>query len=240
MTLAPDLISDTIETLRSLSNPERKELAKTYYPTRMEVIGVIVPDVRKVFKELKPILSAFTPNQMIEWAINLVHTNIFECQQIGYEIIGKDKKLMAQLSFMDLEQLNHNQDNWVSVDTYSANILGVAWRLGIVTDLEILSKTESMNFWIRRQALVATLGWNQKARGGTGNTEKTIMICQRFVDDHHDMINKALSWAIRELSKTDPKAVADFMENFNERLHARVRSEVWNKLKTGLKNPWLG
>jgi cobalamin-dependent methionine synthase I len=39
------------------------------------------------------------------------------------------------------------------------------------------------------------------------------------------------------LTKTDRSAVIHFMEYFDERLHSRVRKEVWNKLNTGLKNP---
>ncbi len=63
------------------------------------------------------------------------------------------------------------------------------------------------------------------------------MICNRFIDDHHDMINKAMSWALRELSKVDHPAVVDFMETHEPRLNNRVKREVWNKLNTGLKNP---
>ncbi|MCK5821418.1 MAG: DNA alkylation repair protein [Bacteroidales bacterium] len=239
MKSSSELITETIEALNSLANHERKELAKTYYPTKMKVIGVINPDVKIVIKQLKPEIKHFNPKQNIQFSKDLVHTDIFECQQIGYELLEKNKKLLPHLSMLDVEQLDHNQDNWVSVDTYSSYILGVAWRLGIITDLEILNKTESSNFWIRRQALVATLGWNQKARGGTGNTEKTLMICMKLMDDHHDMINKALSWALRELTKTDRNSVIDFMEEYNDRLHGRVRREVWNKVNTGLKNPIL-
>lgn len=231
------LLKDVIETLNSLSRPERKELAKTYYPTKMDVIGVVNPDLKPIVKFIKTKFKNSTAKDQILFAKDLVNTNIFECQQIGYELIGNNKKLIPHLTLQDLEQLDHNQDNWISVDTYSSYILGVAWRLGIITDLEILNKAESGNFWIRRQALVATLGWNQKARGGTGNTEKTLMICLKLIDDHQDMINKAMSWALRELSKTDRQSTIDFMEQFDDRLHNRVRREVWNKINTGLKNP---
>lgn len=229
------LLEDTIISLRSLADPRRKELAKTYYPTKMEVIGVVNPNIQLVVKHLRTELKNLSPREQIQFTKDLCSTNIFECQQVAYEFIGRDKKLLPQLSLQDVEQLDINQDNWVSVDTFSAYILGVAWRLGIVTDFEILSKAASPNFWIRRQSLVATLAWNQAARGGTGNTEKTLMICELMTGDHHDLINKALSWALRELSKTDRTATIDFMEEHHDRLHGRVKREVWNKIRTGLK-----
>ena len=51
------------------------------------------------------------------------------------------------------------------------------------------------------------------------------------------MVVKAMSWALRELAKRDPKAVADFIRDEDDRLAPRVRREVLNKLKTGLKSP---
>lgn len=50
------------------------------------------------------------------------------------------------------------------------------------------------------------------------------------------MIVKALSWAMRELSKHDKPVVGNFMEKYNDVLAGRVRREVNTKLKTGRKN----
>jgi 3-methyladenine DNA glycosylase AlkD len=58
-----------------------------------------------------------------------------------------------------------------------------------------------------------------------------------LVDDHEDMVVKALSWALRELVAHDPEAVRAFLGAHEEVLAARVRREVTNKLTTGLKNP---
>jgi len=56
------------------------------------------------------------------------------------------------------------------------------------------------------------------------------------VNDHHYMINKALSWALRELSKSYPQPVFDFIEKQKANLHKRVLREVVHKLETGTKN----
>ena len=51
------------------------------------------------------------------------------------------------------------------------------------------------------------------------------------------MIVKAVSWALRMLAAWQPEAVAEFVAEHEERLAARVKREVRNKLRTGLKNP---
>lgn len=237
MIIIPELVRDITRELRERQDKKRKELATGYYPTRMEVIGVTVPELKDLLKTVKPILKNLTPRQRIDLVHALLKTNIFECQQFGYESIIRDIKILQVLTPEDIRQMNVNQDNWVSVDTYSACILGVGWREGKITDQEIQHKIDSADLWQRRQALVATLGWNQKARGGTGDVEKTLWVCKQLVDDHEDMINKALSWALRELSKVDREPVIQFMESNEGRLHNRVKREVWNKLNTGKKNP---
>jgi 3-methyladenine DNA glycosylase AlkD len=59
----------------------------------------------------------------------------------------------------------------------------------------------------------------------------------KLIDDRDDMVVKAMSWALRNLISFDRQAVEVFLANHAERLAARVRREVLNKLETGLKNP---
>jgi len=49
------------------------------------------------------------------------------------------------------------------------------------------------------------------------------------------MVVKALSWALRELSKRDPTSVAAFLREHEMRLASRVRREVKTRLETGRK-----
>jgi 3-methyladenine DNA glycosylase AlkD len=51
------------------------------------------------------------------------------------------------------------------------------------------------------------------------------------------MVVKAMSWVLRELAVHNPQAVRQFLTEYDEVLAARVKREVRNKLRTGLKNP---
>jgi 3-methyladenine DNA glycosylase AlkD len=80
------------------------------------------------------------------------------------------------------------------------------------------------------------VGLNLKSRGGTGDTWRTLMICEKVIQYRDDMIVKALSWALRELSKNDKPAVQEFMKKNDTLLAGRVCREVYSKLETGKKN----
>jgi 3-methyladenine DNA glycosylase AlkD len=62
-------------------------------------------------------------------------------------------------------------------------------------------------------------------------------VCTGLLDDRDDMVVKAMSWALRELAKRNPRAVRTFLSEHGDRLAARVRREATNKLTTGRKSP---
>ena len=230
------MIQDIKLSLEEFADPARVEFASRSYPTQMKVIGVTVPHLKKVLKEVKTSTRTFPVEQKLQMVQRLVDTNIFECQQLAYEWIGNDRKMLAELTSEIVDSLGKNLDNWVSVDYYAALIVGYAWRTGVISTEKVKSFLESEEAWIRRIAVVATVSLNQKARGGTGDAARTLEICERVVDDHADMINKALSWALRELAKVEREPVVSFVERHSERLHKRVLREVGNKLHKGTKN----
>jgi 3-methyladenine DNA glycosylase AlkD len=51
------------------------------------------------------------------------------------------------------------------------------------------------------------------------------------------MVVKAMSWALRELIAHDEDAVREFIKEHEDVLASRVKREVNNKLRIGLKNP---
>jgi len=230
------IVKEIIAALEVLSDPQRIEKSKTYFPTSMKVMGVINPDQKAVIKELKDRYKQWSEHDWINLSKALVATEIFECQIIAFEMIGRNKKLLNALQFSDLADLGKNLDNWASVDLYSVGIYGVLWGKGVVGDSDIERLLKSDNHWERRVAVVSTVALNLKSRGGTGDTPRTIRVCEQVVDDHHDMIRKALSWALRELSKSDREAVVEFMEKYDSRLAGRVSREVHHKLEFGTKN----
>jgi 3-methyladenine DNA glycosylase AlkD len=64
-----------------------------------------------------------------------------------------------------------------------------------------------------------------------------LAVCKLLVEDHEEMVAKAMSWALRELIVHDPQAVWNFLDEYGQGLSAHVKREVRNKLVTGLKTP---
>lgn len=155
----------------------------------------------------------------------------------AYELILHHRLAQRSLKAKSLEDLGSGNDSWGEVDAFACYLAGPAWREQQVSDATIRRWARSEDRWWRRTAVVSTVALNNKARGGSGDTDRTLMICAILIADRDDMVVKALSWALRELSKRDPESVRKFLQKHDGILAPRVVREVSNKLETGLKNP---
>jgi len=158
-------------------------------------------------------------------------------RSIPYELILAHQAALRLLGQRELEELGRGLDSWWSVDSFARTLSGPAWHEGLIDDGVILKWARSRDKWWRRAALVSTVALNVKSRGGKGDVPRTLKVCRLLADDHEDMVEKALSWALRELVVHDAGAVRDFIAEHQARLGSRVRREVGNKLRTGLKSP---
>jgi 3-methyladenine DNA glycosylase AlkD len=86
--------------------------------------------------------------------------------------------------------------------------------------------------WSRRLALLATVGL---ARAGT-HTDRILQMVASVLDDVRPTIQRAVSTVLREAGTSDPEPVLVFVEEHTDRLPARTRLEVRNKIRTGRKD----
>jgi len=194
-----------------------------------------VSSVREIRREFSRRIASLEPELVIELGLQIVDSGV--PRFFVYELIQHHKKALRRLRPVQLEALGSGNNTWGAVDAFACFLSGPSWREGMASDALIRRWARSNDRWWRRTAVVSTVPLNNKARGGSGDSSRTLMICEMVVADRDEMVIKALSWALRELSKRHPVAVRKFMKHHSETLAARVRREVNNKLRSGLKNP---
>jgi 3-methyladenine DNA glycosylase AlkD len=193
------------------------------------------PNVRAIRREYSRKLRQADGAFVLELARELV-TN-YGYRGVPYELIRYHKAAFQSLGPAELEELGRGIDSWWSVDSLARKLTGPAWLNGQVPEEVIHRWARSKDRWWRRAALVSTVALNVRSHGGTGDVPRTLAVCRLLVDDHDEMVVKAMSWALRELVPHDQDAVRAFVSEYEGVLAARVKREVRNKLETGLKNP---
>ena len=193
-----------------------------------------VPRIRPIRRGISKRIAKARPRQVLELARVLID---LELRGWAYELVHFHRPTLRSLDAGAIERIGAGVADWASVDVLGTQLAGPAWLNGQITDLDVHRWARSPDRWWRRTALVATTGLNVRTRGGHGDAPRTLAVCELLADDRDDMVVKAVSWALRELIPWAPDAVERFLSEHEGRLAARVKREVRNKLRTGLKNP---
>jgi len=194
------------------------------------------PALRALRREYSKRMEAAPAREVIEVGAALIAGRCVH-RFVGDELIASRPDALGILDLTELERLGSGISSWDQVDCFACYLSGPAWREGRVEDIAIVKWAKSKDRWWRRAALVSTVPLNVKARGGRGDTRRTLRICNLLIEDRDQMVAKALSWALRALVDRDRDAVRQFVEENEGRLSAMVRREVRYKLSTGTKKP---
>lgn len=195
------------------------------------------PFVRALRKSWSAKLKGESAADVIALAQALEGHRPQETKWVAYELVRFHPAAYGAITEAELEGFARSMASWYAVDAFGTILFGPLWAKERVSDALVTRWSTSPDRWLRRSALVATVGLNARGSGGAGDAARTLPICRTLAADRDDMVEKALSWALRALSQRDRAAVEGFVGEMGDRLGARVRREVRAKLTTGKKNP---
>ncbi len=218
---------------RSLTLNDPKEVALAIDAELCALRVRNTPSERAVLRRHSRMLKGANP----EFVLDVARALLKEHRWLAYELIAGHKAAFQSIGEAEVEEFGHGINSWGSVDSFARTLAGPAWLRGQVSDELIGRWAHSEDRWWRRAALVSTVALNMRSRGGKGDTRRTLAVCCLLVNDHDDMVVKAMSWALRELVMHDADAVRGFLSEYEDVLAGRVKREVGHKLATGLKNP---
>ena len=194
-----------------------------------------VPQLRAFRRTISPRVEDFDRGEILALALRLIrHSDA--ARYVAYELVQHHRSTAAALTEEEVVALGEGLDSWHTVDGFAYTISGRAWKRGNIDDHAVLSWTESPDVWWRRAALASSVILH-RSPAAERHVERAMIVCEALAADREDMVVKALSWALREVAKAEPERVHAFLARHDDVLHARVKREVANKLRTGLKNP---
>jgi 3-methyladenine DNA glycosylase AlkD len=191
--------------------------------------------MRAIRRQYSERLAGAASGFVIQLSVRLLEEPDPFCRFVAYELVRYHRPAFENLRPGQLLQLGEGINSWSSVDGFACYLAGPTWHAGRLPDLMVLEWTQSTDCWWRRAALVSTVALSR--RGTVDDVRRTLEVCAALVSDRDDMVVKAMSWALRELSKRHPEKARKFLGDHRRNLAARVIREVENKLATGLKNP---
>ena len=177
-------VKDVLDKLQSKAQPEQLEGMAKYGMTVEQRLGVSVPDMRKLAKEI---------GRDHKLALDLWRTGIAEARIVA-AMVGDPDKLTEE----EMEDWVKGINSWDVCDQVCMNLFEknqLAWR-------KIADWSEREEEFVKRTAfsLIACLAWHDKKASDEKFIELLPVII-RGATDERNFVKKAVNWALRNIGK---------------------------------------
>ena len=205
-------VEDLVKELKAVANPDDAVAMKAYMKNKFEFLGVKTPARRKLAKAFfKPQTDLVIDWNFINEAWNYPYR---ELQYVALDYLEIRKKLLAPSDLPRLKKLAQTKSWWDTVD-FLDRLVGSIIAQFPETKATILSWSCDEDIWLRRLAID-----HQLLRKEETDIEIFEKILVNNLGQTEFFINKAIGWALRDYSKTNPDWVRDFIERHQAEMAA--------------------
>ena len=205
-------VEELVKELKAVANPDDAVAMKAYMKNKFEFLGVKTPARRKLAKTF----FKQQTDSVIDWNfINEAWNNPYrELQYAALDYLEIRKKLLTPSDLPRLKKLAQTKSWWDTID-FLDRLVGLIISQFPETKEIILSWSCDEDIWLRRLAIDHQL--LRKEETDTGLLEKILV---NNLGQSEFFINKAIGWALRDYSKTNPDWVRDFIEQHQAEMAA--------------------
>jgi 3-methyladenine DNA glycosylase AlkD len=218
MTFASDFLAALEPPLQALADRKRAIGAQAYMKDIAPFFGVATPERRALVKKIAKTLPTPRSDELGATARKLWKLDEREFQYAACDLIGIHWSQATKNFLADhVEDLIVSKSWWDTVDSLgSVAISPLTDKYGCEKLMDKWNK--SSNIWLNRAAI-------QHQRGRKYETDVKLIL--QYCDDHSNsdefFIVKAIGWALRDISKIDPRSVRDFLKSHPDLGRVAVR-----------------
>lgn len=205
------------------ANPADRKPMEAYMRNLFDFYGIRAGKRRDISK---PYIKEGKSATKIDWDFleELFRDQMREINYLGLDILKVQAHLLEPSDFVRLVGLAEIRPWWDTIDVIDTTIGSLSTN-DPDFEIKILDLSKSDNFWLRRIAI----GYQRKYKEKT-KTDLLSKIIKNNLEipykdkDEKFFIEKAIGWALREYSKTNPVWVGDFLkENKNDLAPLSIR-----------------
>ena len=222
-----ELVNFVTTELRRVADSSRAPAMAAYMKTQQAFYGVPTPSRAAIFREMR---NRFAPSDQKSYARNVLALWKLAHREEQYAAIAYARyhAVFVTPEAMPLyERMIRAGAWWDFVDEIAAHLSGaVLLKYRAESRATIERWIDDSHMWIRRAALLAHL----RHKSDT-DAEQLFDHCLRRSQETEFFIRKAIGWALREYSKTDPSAVKSFLAKNRKRLSNLSYAEGSKRIK---------
>jgi 3-methyladenine DNA glycosylase AlkD len=139
----------------------------------------------------------------------LIADRFIEAKSIGIEVVARYRRALtpALLPMWKRWLAENHAANWATTDAICGMLIGPTLAAHPAAAGKLRPWSSHRNLWVRRASIVGLI---PLARRGHA-LDLVYEIAARLHPDPHDLIHKAVGWALREAGKTDPDRLERYL-----------------------------
>ena len=205
--------------LRAAADGERAAQMAAYMRDQFRYLGVQTPARRKISR---PFLNAAKKERLLDWDFvdACWQAEEREFQYVAADYLRKVRRLLTVADLPRIRGLAVTKPWWDTVDSLDATVGSVVAQSAEGREL-ILKWARDENMWVRRLAID-----HQLQRKESTDVELLSSIIEANLGSGEFFIDKAVGWALRDYSKTDPEWVRAFIAEHRQGMAALAVREA--------------
>ncbi|MFN0146375.1 MAG: DNA alkylation repair protein [Dehalococcoidia bacterium] len=213
------------------ADPAKAAAMRKYMRNLFPFLGIPSPARRELQRKALAGLARPTEGELGVLAGHLWELSEREYQYAAMDILAKHVRVCGPGFLAAARTLITTKSWWDTVDGLAADVAGDLVRRFPELAVTMDAWVESDNLWLRRTALIHQLRYKEKT-----DTERLFRYCLARAGETDFFIRKAIGWAVRQYSWTDPGAVAAFVAAHEAELSPLSRREALLAIRGGRKH----
>ena len=204
-------------------NETNRPSMESYMKNHFQFLGIRTPERRQLIKDFVQLHGLPNDLSVIKEIWDLEER---EFQYVALDLLSREVKKAEKERIQFYEQLISDKSWWDTVDTIAGSLISHHFLrfpdlISSYTDKWIHSE----NMWLQRAAILHQLKFKQHT-----NEEKLFNHIKIVSQSKEFFIQKAIGWALREYSKTNPSSVRMFVTNYEEILAPLSKREALKRI----------
>lgn len=204
-------VKSLYEYLCQYKNPLIAEKQTKYMRHQFPFLGLMNQTRSHYWKEFQTIGGKISLDDLVPFCDLCIRYNDREMWYTAVDELKKYRKKLKRENIDFVEKMIVQSDWWDIVDSLATNVVGSLCILYPELQTRVNDWIFHPNMWLRRTAILYQLGYKKQT--------DEVTLYSHIRNTAHEkefFIRKAIGWALREYSKTNPNSVKDFISsNYN-------------------------
>ena len=201
---------DIFDIFRKAADPEKAAQMSAYMRDQFPFLGISSPERKRLSRDFLKSKKREAPDW--EFVFKCWEQPEREFQYLAVDYLDKISPALTPCDVPNLQKLIVTKSWWDTVDGLDTIAGDIALRYPEV-NATLLAWSSEENIWLRRAAID-----HQRLRKERTDTNLLEKIIVNNLGRTEFFINKAIGWALRDYSKTDPEWVRCFLDKYSGKM----------------------